>query len=64
MQMNYEEAQMITQLVSAMGEAMKKMEEQYNKKDIANFENAKKSVISFQKQINQLLEKVQEQKTQ
>jgi len=53
--MNYEEAQIIAQLVSAMEEALKKMEERYNKKDIAGFENAKKSVISFQKQIGEAL---------
>ncbi|MFH1710729.1 MAG: hypothetical protein ABH840_00285 [Nanoarchaeota archaeon] len=58
MQISYDEAQMVTQLVSAMNEAVKKMEEQYGKKDIADFENAKKSVLSFQKQIAQVLEKI------
>jgi len=53
--MNYEEAQIISQLVSAMEEALKKMEDCYNKRDIANFENAKKSVLSFQKQIEEIL---------
>jgi len=55
--MNYEEAQIITQLVSAMEEALKKMEDCYNKKDIASFEDAKKSVLSFQKQISEALNK-------
>lgn len=55
--MNYEEAQIIAQLVSAMEESLKKMEDWYNKRDIANFENAKKVVISFQKQIEEILSK-------
>ncbi|MBU4086865.1 MAG: hypothetical protein KKB21_04800 [Nanoarchaeota archaeon] len=53
--MEYEEVQILTQLVSAMDEAVKKMEDYYDKRDLANFENAKKSVLSFQKQIAQLL---------
>jgi len=60
--MNYEEAQIITQIVSAMEEALKKMEDCYNERDIANFENAKKSVMSFQKQIEEALAQEKNQK--
>jgi len=55
--MNYENAQIVIQLVSAMEDAVKKMEEYYGRKDIAGFESAKKSVLSFQKQIDDIISK-------
>lgn len=53
--MNYEELQIVAQLAKAMDESYTKMEQCYNKKDIAGFKEAKEAILNFHKQIAQLL---------
>lgn len=53
--MDYEELQILAQLVNAMEESYTKMEQSYLKKDIASFKKAKEAILNFQKQISQLM---------
>lgn len=54
--MNYEKAQAIAQLFRAIEDATRKMEEAYTQKDLEKFNQAKKAIIEFQKQIKTELE--------
>ncbi len=60
--MNYEELQILAQLVKAMDESYSKMELCYNKKDIAGFKEAKEAILNFHRQIAQLLVSFEEVK--
>jgi len=60
--MNYEELQIVAQLVKAMDDAYTKMEQSYSKKDIAGFKEARDAIIKFQRQITQLLTGLEEAK--
>lgn len=54
--MDYEKVQIVAQLIQSMQEAEKKLENYYKKKDIENFNNAKKSILKFQKEIKEMIE--------
>jgi hypothetical protein len=60
--MNYEELQIVAQLVKAMEDTYAKMEASYSKKDIAGFKEAKDAILNFQRQIAQLLTNIEEGK--
>lgn len=48
-------AQILAQLIEAMQDSLKKLEEYYGKRDIENFNKSKKAILEFQKQIAQIL---------
>lgn len=53
--MEYEETQILGQIINAMDESVKKMEQAYSRRDIESFENAKKVVLGFQQEITKVL---------
>lgn len=53
--MNLDELNLLSQLIEAMDEAVKKLESGFNKRDIESFNKAKKEVLSFQTEISKLL---------
>lgn len=55
--MNYDELQTVSQLVQAIGDAIGKMEESFSKRDIENFNKAKKAVLDLQRQAAKILSK-------
>ena len=54
--MNYEKAQAIAQLFRAIEDATRKIEEAYMQKDLEKFNQAKKAILEFQKQVKMELE--------
>jgi Na+/phosphate symporter len=61
--MNHDEIQILTQLIGAMDDSFKKMEDAFNKRDIQNFNEAKEAVLNFQRQIAQMLVSISKQNT-
>lgn len=53
--MNVEEIQILAQLIEAMNDSERKLEEYYQKRDIENFKKSKKSLLDFQRQIADML---------
>lgn len=51
------ELQILAQLIEAMNDAVIRLEEYYNKKDIENFNKSKEIVLGFQAQISGMIEK-------
>jgi predicted thioesterase len=47
--MKKEDVQFLAQIIEAMSDAEKKIEEAYSKKNIVNFEKAKKTFLELQK---------------
>ena len=55
--MNVEEIQILAQLIEAMDDSLRRLEEYYEKKDIENFNKAKKNILDFQEKIDRILNK-------
>jgi len=53
--MKYEEITMLSQLIDSIELAYKKLETAFEKKDSENFDKAKKEIIRFHLQINEVL---------
>lgn len=53
--MNYQDAQMLAQLVRASEDSVNELEEAFNKKNVERFNEAKKQLLNFQKQIAEVL---------
>ena len=53
--MEKEEVAVIAQLLTAMKDSAEKLEQAQRKKDLENIEEAKKEILSFQRQIKELL---------
>lgn len=53
--MKIEDAQILWQLADTMEEIVKKMEQNYGKRDLENFEKSKKALLELQKQIKEVL---------
>ena len=53
--MDVSEIQILAQLIEAMDDGVKRLEEYYDKNDIENFNKSKKAVLEFQAQIARIL---------
>lgn len=53
--MNEANIQILAQIIEAMNDSAKKLEEDYNNKDIEKFNKSKKAILEFQQKINKTI---------
>jgi len=52
---NLANIQILAQLINAMNDSLRKLEEYYNRNDIENFNVSKRAVLEFQEKIDKML---------